>query len=53
MDRNFYEIFENNNTIQISWCATCQTFFLILWRYVVFIDDITNQTISQNIEKIH
>ena len=32
------------NTMQISWCATSHIFFLILWS-------ITNQTISQNIEK--
>ena len=27
--------------------------FIILGRYVVFFNDITNQIISQNIEKIH
>ena len=40
-------------TMQIFWYATCHTFLLILWRYVVFFNYITNQTISQNIEKIH
>ena len=34
-------------------CATCHTFFLILSRCVVFFNDITNQTISENVEKIH
>ena len=37
--------------MQIFWYVTCHTFFLILRRYVVFFNDITNQTISQNIEK--
>ena len=37
--------------MQIFGCATCRTFFLILWRYLIFVNDKTNQTISQNIEK--
>ena len=51
MDRKISMGYWEKITIQIFWHATCHTFFLILWRYVVFLNDITNQTISENIKK--
>ena len=53
IDRKISVILKTKITMQIFWCATSHTLFLILWRYVVFFNDITNQTILQNIEKIH
>ena len=37
--------------MQTFWCTTCHTFFLILSRYVVFFNDITNQTIFKILKK--
>ena len=52
MDRKIYiGYFQRKSQCKSFGVQHAIPFFLILWRYMVFFNDITNQTVSQNIKK--